>query len=49
MPMKLELDTEHFLKHYWQQKPLLIRNAVPNFVPPIDANELAGLAMVLRV
>lgn len=43
--MKLELDTDKFLKQYWQQKPLLIRNAVPNFVPPIDANELAGLAM----
>jgi 50S ribosomal protein L16 3-hydroxylase len=43
--MKLELDTENFLSEYWQQKPLLIRNAVPNFVPPIDANELAGLAM----
>lgn len=43
--MKLELDTDTFLKQYWQQKPLLIRNAVPNFIPPIDANELAGLAM----
>lgn len=43
--MKLELDTDKFLKQYWQQKPLLIRDAVPNFVPPIDANELAGLAM----
>ena len=45
MSMKLALDTDTFLKDYWQQKPLLIRNAVPNFVPPIDANELAGLAM----
>ena len=45
MSKKLALDTDTFLKDYWQQKPLLIRNAVPNFVPPIDANELAGLAM----
>ena len=43
--MKLALDSDAFLKHYWQQKPLLIRAAIPNFVAPIDANELAGLAM----
>jgi len=43
--MKLQLDTRKFLSEYWQQKPLLIRQAVTDFIPPIDANELAGLAM----
>ena len=43
--MKLNLNIDNFLSEYWQKKPLLIPNAVPNFVPPIDANELAGLAM----
>ena len=43
--MTLDLNIDNFLKDHWQQKPLLIRNAIPNFRPPIDANELAGLAM----
>ena len=43
--MKLNLNVDNFLSEYWQQKPLLIRNAIDNFTPPIDANELAGLAM----
>lgn len=34
-----------FLNDYWQQKPLLIRNALPDFVPPISAEELAGLSL----
>jgi 50S ribosomal protein L16 3-hydroxylase len=43
--MKLNLNIDNFLAEYWQKKPLLIRNAIDNFTPPIDANELAGLAM----
>ncbi|WP_024851036.1 JmjC domain-containing protein [Hydrogenovibrio kuenenii] len=34
-----------FLKDYWQKKPLLIKNAFPNFVSPISAEELAGLSL----
>jgi len=34
-----------FLRDYWQKKPLLIRNAFPNFESPIDGDELAGLAL----
>lgn len=41
----LNLDREQFLACYWQQKPLLIRNAITGFTPPIDADELAGLAL----
>lgn len=37
-------DINDFLKNYWQQKPLLIRSAFPNYKSPISAEELAGLA-----
>jgi 50S ribosomal protein L16 3-hydroxylase len=40
-----ELTPELFLKDYWQKKPLLIKGAFKDFTDPIDANELAGLAM----
>jgi len=39
-----ELDAERFLAEYWQRQPLLVRQALPDFKPPIDADELAGLA-----
>ncbi len=42
---ELNLDTEIFLAQYWQRKPLLIRNAVPGFKPPVSSDELAGLAL----
>ncbi len=38
------LTPEHFLKNYWQKKPLVIRQAFPNFQCPISAEELAGLS-----
>lgn len=38
------LTPSRFLADYWQQKPLLVRNALPDFRPPLDADELAGLA-----
>ncbi|MFT6900158.1 MAG: 50S ribosomal protein L16 3-hydroxylase [Colwellia sp.] len=40
-----DLTPEQFLKDYWQKKPLLIKGAFKDFTDPIDANELAGLAM----
>ncbi len=33
-----------FLEQYWQKKPCLIRNAITDFVPIIDGDDLAGLA-----
>ncbi len=39
-----DLSAEQFLRDYWQKKPLLIRNAFPDFEPCISADELAGLA-----
>src|SRR5690554_6527536 len=40
-----DMPIETFLRNYWQKKPLLIRNAFPNFESPIDGDELAGLAL----
>lgn len=40
-----DMPIEEFLRDYWQKKPLLIRNALPNFESPIDGDELAGLAL----
>jgi 50S ribosomal protein L16 3-hydroxylase len=37
-------DIEDFLKNYWQQKPLLIRNAFIDFQNPLSPDELAGLS-----
>ncbi len=38
------ISLDQFLTEYWQKKPLVIRQALPNFQCPINANELAGLA-----
>lgn len=40
-----EISLQTFLKDYWQKKPLLIRNALPNFINPLSPDELAGLAL----
>ncbi len=37
-------DIDDFLQHYWQQKPLLIRQAIPDLQSPLSPEELAGLA-----
>jgi 50S ribosomal protein L16 3-hydroxylase len=36
---------DNFLAEYWQRKPLLIRQALPGFTSPLEADELAGLAL----
>ena len=45
-PLQLlnNLTPAQFLDEYWQKKPLLIRQAIPNFKGLLNANELAGLA-----
>ena len=35
---------EQFLGEYWQKKPCLIRQAIGNFEPILDGDDLAGLA-----
>jgi len=46
-PMQLlgGLTAREFLRDYWQQKPLLIRQAMPGFESPISPDELAGLSL----
>ena len=39
-----DISLDHFLSEYWQKRPLLIRNALPDIISPISADELAGLA-----
>jgi 50S ribosomal protein L16 3-hydroxylase len=39
-----ELSLDVFLREYWQKKPLLIRNALPDCQSPVTGDELAGLA-----
>lgn len=43
-PHPLGMPPEKFLREYWQKKPLLIRNAFPNFESPLQPEDLAGLA-----
>jgi 50S ribosomal protein L16 3-hydroxylase len=39
-----ELSPEQFLAEYWQKKPCLIRQAIADFKPLLDGDDLAGLA-----
>ena len=43
-PSPLGMSPAVFLRDYWQKKPLLIRNAFPAFVSPLEPEDLAGLA-----
>ncbi|MGY1424891.1 JmjC domain-containing protein [Lysobacter sp. A289] len=40
----LGMPPAKFLREYWQKKPLLIRNAFPDFDSPMQPDDLAGLA-----
>ena len=42
--MPLGMEPAHFLRNYWQKRPLLIRGAFPQFHEAITPNDLAGLA-----
>ena len=45
MAYQLNINWPEFLEKYWQKKPVVLKNAFPNFVDPITPDELAGLAM----
>ena len=45
MEFNESFNKAEFLAQYWQQKPLLIRQMLPNFTDPISPEELAALAM----
>ncbi|MCP4472573.1 MAG: cupin domain-containing protein [Gammaproteobacteria bacterium] len=38
------MDSREFVERYWQQKPCVLRNAIPDFESIISPEELAGLA-----
>jgi 50S ribosomal protein L16 3-hydroxylase len=40
-----KISEQEFLSDYWQKKPLLIKQAIPNFISPIAPDELAGLSL----
>ncbi len=42
---RLGIDIDYFLSRYWQREALLLPAALPDFQPPLSADELAGLAM----
>ncbi|MFC3120665.1 cupin domain-containing protein [Agaribacter flavus] len=39
-------NPEKFVEEYWQKKPCVIRDFIPDFSDPIDEHELAGLAQL---
>lgn len=49
IPILGNITAEEFLRDYWQKKPLLIRQAIPDFVSPVDGDELAGLSLESEV
>jgi len=44
-----EFSQEEFLRDYWQKKPLVIKQGFIDFQDPINADELAGLALEEQV
>ena len=38
------LTPSQFMKRHWQKKPLLVRNAIPGFMPCVNRAELVALA-----
>ncbi len=44
-----DFSLEHFLQHYWQQKPVVIRQGFRQFEDLISPDELAGLAFEAEV
>jgi 50S ribosomal protein L16 3-hydroxylase len=44
LPLLGGLSPQLFMKRHWQKKPLLVRQAIPNFKPLLDRGELFDLA-----
>jgi 50S ribosomal protein L16 3-hydroxylase len=38
------LTPREFMRRHWQRRPLLVRDAIPQFVPPASRTELFALA-----
>lgn len=39
-----DMSVDTFLEEYWQKKPLLVKQAFPDFETPVSPDELAGLS-----
>ncbi|MGJ7534177.1 MULTISPECIES: JmjC domain-containing protein [unclassified Variovorax] len=44
LPLLGGLSAAQFMRRYWQKKPLLVRQAIPAMVPPIERTDLFALA-----
>ncbi|PKO61733.1 MAG: cupin [Betaproteobacteria bacterium HGW-Betaproteobacteria-18] len=44
LPLLGGISPQLFMKRYWQKKPLLVRQAIPNFKPLLDRAQLFELA-----
>ncbi len=40
-----QISEQEFLTSYWQKKPVLIKQALPDFITPIMPDKLAGLSL----
>lgn len=43
--LTFQFDEQAFLENVWQRRPLLIKDALPNWRSPLTAEELAGLSL----
>lgn len=44
LPLLGGISPQQFMKRYWQKKPLLVRQALPQFIPLLSRSELIALA-----
>jgi 50S ribosomal protein L16 3-hydroxylase len=44
LPLLAGLSARAFMRRHWQRRPLLVRSAIPNFVPPTSRERLFALA-----
>jgi 50S ribosomal protein L16 3-hydroxylase len=44
LPLLGGLSPQAFMKRHWQKKPLLVRQAIANFAPPVDRAALFAMA-----
>ena len=44
LPLLGGLTPQQFMRRHWHKKPLLVRQAIPDFVPPLDRKALFDLA-----
>lgn len=42
--LPLGMSANEFMRDYWHKRPVLIRNAFPGFISPLQPEDLAGLA-----